>query len=56
MVDYEIPSEELEAWPVFTIRSTKPRPDGNEKNQPWDWPGLPELGNDEPLPPQKALF
>ena len=56
MVQYEIPSEELEAWPVFTIRSTKPRPDGKEKNQPWDWPGIPELGNDEPLKPKATLF
>lgn len=56
MLSFQITSEELEAWPVFTIRSAKERPDNKEKFEIYDWPGLPELGNDEPIPPQKALF
>ena len=46
-VKYEIPSESLEHWPVYTIRSTKPRPDLKSKVDPWEWPELPPLGNDE---------
>lgn len=46
MLDYEIPSEELAAWPVFTIRTTKARPDLKEKTDQFDWPGLPPLGTD----------
>ncbi len=53
----ELPSEELEAWPVFSIRTTKTRSDGKLKNEPFEWEGLPELGNDNPLPDkQKSLF
>lgn len=55
ILDYEIPAEELEAWPVFTIRSQKPRPDNKEKYEPFHWPGLPELGIDE-APAPKTLF
>jgi putative SOS response-associated peptidase YedK len=43
MLDFEMPSENLEYWPVFTIRTTKPRPDRKEKNEPFEWPGLPPL-------------
>lgn len=56
-VHFEIPSEELEAWPVFSIRTTKDRPDGREKNEPFKYDNLPELGNDGPLPEiQQSLF
>ena len=55
-LEYKIPSEQLDACPVYTIRTTKPRPDGKGKIDPFPWPGLPELGNDEPLGHQKALF
>ncbi|MEO6914826.1 MAG: SOS response-associated peptidase family protein [Chitinophagaceae bacterium] len=41
LLDFEMPSEELEAWTVFTVRSTKPRPDGLAKNQPFQWEGIP---------------
>ena len=54
MVNYEIPSEELAAWPVFTIRTTKERPDGADKMSPYAWQGLPPLGNDDGTP--KTLF
>jgi len=40
---FEMPSENLDYWPVFTIRSPKGRPDEKEKNEPWEWEGLPEL-------------
>lgn len=56
ILSFEITSEELEAWPVFTIRSDKQRPDSKEKFEMYNWQGLPELGNDEPLEPQKAMF
>jgi putative SOS response-associated peptidase YedK len=43
-LQYEITNEELEYWPVFTIRTTKPRPDGVEdKRAPFVWPELPAM-------------
>lgn len=51
---YEIPSEELEVWPVYKLRTTKPRPDGKEKYEPFVYNNLPELGNDGPV--QVSLF
>lgn len=55
VMDFEMPSEQLEYWPVFSIRTTKPRPDNKLKNEPFEWANLPPLGNDEPSE-QKALF
>jgi putative SOS response-associated peptidase YedK len=46
ILDYEIASEELICHPVYTIRTTKPRPDGKEKLEPFEWPDLPPLGVD----------
>lgn len=46
ILDYEMPSEGLDYWPVFTIRSPKPRPDEKTKIDPFDWPNLPELGKE----------
>ena len=46
LLDYELPSDELEYHPVYTIRTTKERPDGKEKLDPFDWPNLPPLGVD----------
>jgi putative SOS response-associated peptidase YedK len=46
ILDYEMASEELEYHPVYTIRTTKPRPDGKGKLDPFDWPDLPVLGKD----------
>jgi hypothetical protein len=31
-LDFEMPSENLDYWPVHTIRSGKPRPDNKPKN------------------------
>ncbi len=55
VLKFEMPSEELDFHPVFTIRSTKPRPDERSKTEMFEWPGLPELGNDEGTK-QVALF
>jgi putative SOS response-associated peptidase YedK len=43
IINYELPATELEAWPVFTIRSSKERPDGKEKTEPFVWENLPAL-------------
>lgn len=49
LLNYEMPSGEMEYRPVFTIRTTKERPDGKGKLDSFHWQGLPELGQ-EPLP------
>ncbi len=48
ILNYEIPSAELEVYPVNTIRTGKLRPDDKEKHEPWDWPKLPALGEGNP--------
>ena len=55
ILDYELPSGQLIADPVFSIRARSPRPDGQPKTAHYDWPNLPPLGNDE-AETQKALF
>jgi putative SOS response-associated peptidase YedK len=47
LVDFEMPADQLKYHPVFSIRTTKPRPDEGLKTDVYDWPGLPALGNDE---------
>jgi len=56
MLGFQIPAEQLEAWPVFTIRTTRERPDHREKFEPFAWPGLPELGNDTPSASAQLLL
>jgi hypothetical protein len=34
------------AHPVFTLRTTKPHPDGRSKNDYFEWANLPNLGSD----------
>ena len=46
LLDYEIPSEALEYWPVYSIRARQPRPDGKAKTAAYAYPDLPPLGND----------
>jgi len=41
--DFEISPDDLEYYPVFTIRSPKPRPDDKTKTEPYEWPKLPPL-------------
>lgn len=48
ILGYEFPSEELEYRPVFTIRSSKERPDGKAKNEYYEWDKLPALGEMNP--------
>jgi putative SOS response-associated peptidase YedK len=47
ILNFEMPSEQLSYQTVFTIRSTKPRPDHKSKLDPFEWPNLPPLGNDQ---------
>jgi putative SOS response-associated peptidase YedK len=48
ILDFEMPSENLDFKPVFTIRSAKLRPDEKEKNEYWEWEKLPVLGDMNP--------
>ena len=48
ILNYEIPSDELEQYPVYTIRSSKERPDGKPKNEFYEWEKLPALGEMNP--------
>lgn len=54
-IEYEIPVEEIDYCPVYTIRTTKQRPDGKEKIEAYQWPNLPALGTDE-IVKQNDLF
>jgi putative SOS response-associated peptidase YedK len=57
ILNYELPSEELDYWPVYSIRTTKPRPDSKTKTDPYEWAHLPILGSDESLNPnENRLF
>lgn len=47
ILDYEIPSEDLEYCTVFSIRGRKPRSDGKAKFEEFRFPNLPPLGNDD---------
>lgn len=46
IINYEMPAEALSYCPVYTIRTSKLRPDGRGKLDPFDWPGLPPLGKE----------
>lgn len=43
ILNYEMPSAELDYWPVYTIRSPKPRPDDKPKDAIYKWENLPAL-------------
>ena len=47
ILDFEMPSPELNCIPVYTIRSPKLRPDDKAKNEYYEWENLPELELDE---------
>jgi len=47
ILDFEMPSEELNCIPVYTIRSPKTRADDKAKNEYYEWENLPELDYDE---------
>ena len=48
ILDTEMPSEALQAVPVFTLRGGTERPDGKAKYEPWAWDQLPPLGELNP--------
>jgi putative SOS response-associated peptidase YedK len=48
ILNYEIPSEELQYHPVFTIRTPKLRADNKPKSEYWEWDKLPALGELNP--------
>jgi putative SOS response-associated peptidase YedK len=48
ILDFEMPAESLDYWPVFTVRSPKPRPDEKRKDELYEWPGLPSLEEMQP--------
>ena len=42
ILQFEMPEQKMNAITVYTIRSSKPRPDGKAKNEYWEWEKLPE--------------
>ncbi len=46
LFQFEMPAENLDYHPVYTIRTTKERPDGKERLEPYQWDNLPPLGVD----------
>ncbi len=48
LLDFCFPAEALECWPVFTIRSPKPRPDSKRKDEHYAWEQLPALEDAQP--------
>ncbi|PWU00433.1 MAG: DUF159 family protein [Bacteroidetes bacterium] len=55
ILSFEIPSDQLDYYPVFSIRGKTPRPDQVPKNQRFEYQNLPPLGNDDGQL-QKSLF
>jgi putative SOS response-associated peptidase YedK len=49
ILDFEMPENEMEAITVYTIRSAKPRPDGKQKYEYWEWEKLPAAGTEDPV-------
>jgi putative SOS response-associated peptidase YedK len=49
IINYQLPSEELNYYTVHPLTGKKQRPDGKPKYAAWTWPGLPPLGNDTPI-------
>ena len=47
LLAYEMPSDQIVYNPVYSIRGRTPRPDGKPKNEPYDFPNLPTLGEDD---------
>jgi putative SOS response-associated peptidase YedK len=43
ILNFEMPSQQMEFHPVYTIRSPRPRPDGLRKDEYYDWGELPEI-------------
>ena len=47
LLNYEMPDQHIDYWPVYSIRARSPRPDGRAKTEPFTYPDLPPLGNDQ---------
>lgn len=56
IVSFEMPEENLIAYPVYTLRGYPERPDGKHRYEPFEWNGLPPLGEDDPNAVQSSLF
>ena len=57
ILQFEIPSEELQAWPVYMIRTTAARPDAQEKYMEFAYENLPGLDDEGPRAPmQGSMF
>lgn len=56
IVSFQIPEENLIAYPVYTLRGYPERPDGLHRYEPFHWEGLPTLGMDDPNGIQASLF
>ena len=48
ILGFETPDAALDYWPVWTIRTSKDRPDGKARNVYFEWEKLPELGQANP--------
>ena len=48
ILDFEMPSKDLNYQTVYTIRGRTPRPDNKLKNELWNWEKLPALGEMNP--------
>lgn len=48
ILDYEMPSEALDYHPVYTVRTSKLRPDNQCKSDYYEWAKLPPLGEAGP--------
>ena len=44
ILSFEMPSEDLEYYTIFSVRTAKPHPQSLRKHEPYAWPGLPPLG------------
>ena len=49
ILNFEMPSEELNYIPVYSIRTNEIRPDNKRKNEYYEWENLPELVLEEIL-------
>jgi putative SOS response-associated peptidase YedK len=45
LLAFEMPADQIVYDPVFSIRGRSPRPDGKPKNAPFEYAGLPALGD-----------
>jgi putative SOS response-associated peptidase YedK len=56
ILSFEMPSEQLNTHPVFTLRGYPVRPDGLPRDAPFQWPQLPPLNLPPKSPIQGSLF